>query len=58
MPEGEEPFVPYVAVLLAGSIVWKNGFRPAPLAPVTTAAAAFAAWAGPGIAATTFSTRQ
>lgn len=52
------PFVPYVAVLLAGGITWENGFWHAPVAPLATAAAAFAVWAGSGIAATTFSARR
>ena len=52
------PFVPYVAVLLAGGITWQNGSWDAPLAPLATAAAAFAAWAGFGMAATTFSARR
>lgn len=49
------PIVPYVAVLLAGGITWEKGLWPAPLAPLATAAAAFAVWTGLGLAATTFS---
>lgn len=52
------PFLPYVAVLLAGGIAWKNGFWYEPLAPLATAAAAFTAWAGVGMAVTTFSARR
>ena len=48
-------FVPYVAVLLAGGITWQKGLWHAPLAPLATAAAAFAVWTGLGLAATTFS---
>lgn len=51
------PFVPYAAVLLTGGIAWKNGLWYEPLAPLATAAAAFAVWAGFGMAATTFSAR-
>jgi ureidoglycolate hydrolase len=39
-------------------ITWENGFWHAPVAPLATAAAAFAVWAGSGIAATTFSARR
>jgi hypothetical protein len=52
------PFVPYVAVLLAGGIAWEGGFWHAPLAPLATAAAAFVGWTGGGLATTTFSARR
>jgi hypothetical protein len=52
------PFVPYIAVLLAGGIAWHDGFWHAPLAPLATAAAAFVVWTGGGLATTTFSARR
>ncbi|MGH3502932.1 MAG: hypothetical protein ACRDQA_18865 [Nocardioidaceae bacterium] len=52
------PVVAYVAIVVAGGIAWVDGFWHAPLAPLTTAAAAFVAWVGLGLAATTFSARR
>lgn len=49
------PFLCYAAVLLAGGITWGSQLWAAPAAPLVTAAAAFAAWSGPGMAFTTFS---
>lgn len=49
------PFLCYTAVLLAGGFTWGNGLWSAPVAPLVTAAAAFAAWSGLGMAFTTFS---
>lgn len=49
------PFLCYAAVLVAGGIAWGNGLWGAPVAPLVTAVAAFAAWSGLGMAFTTFS---
>jgi len=52
------PFLSYVAVLLAGGFTWGSGLWSAPVAPVATAVAAFAAWSGLGMMFTTFSVFQ
>lgn len=49
------PTVSYFAVIMVGGFTWDNGLWSAPLAPLVTAAAAFAVWTGLGLAATTFS---
>ncbi len=49
------PFLGYAVVLLAGGLTWDSALWSAPLAPLATAAAAFVAWSGLGMACTTFS---